>query len=127
MLVKALRNGLGMTLVFANWLTLPRALKRSAEEQQTVNEQAESLQLYQFRACPFCIKVRRHMHRLNVPVQTVEASRGTAACIELEEQGGKSQVPCLRIETGQGVQWLYESSAINEYLNEHFAPAGEAS
>lgn len=127
MLVKALRNGLGMILVFANWLTLPRPLKRAAAEQQAIKEQAQRLRLYQFRACPFCIKVRRHMHRLNVPVQTVEASRGTAARTELEEQGGKSQVPCLRIETEQGVQWLYESSAINDYLSEHFAPASEAS
>lgn len=127
MLIKALRNGLGMILVFANWLTLPRALKRPAGEQQAVNEQAQSLQLYQFRACPFCIKVRRHLHRLNVPVRTVEASRGSVARSELEEQGGKSQVPCLRIQTEQGVQWLYESSAINQYLDERFMPAGEAS
>lgn len=31
--------------------------------------------------------------------------------------GGKSQVPCLRIETGSGdVRWLYESIDIVRYL-----------
>lgn len=124
MLIKALRNGLGMLVVFASWLTLPRALKRPVEEQQKVDRQAAALQLYQFRGCPFCVKVRRHLHRLNVPVQAVEAARGTAAGDELEQQGGKRQVPCLRIETEQGVEWLYESSAIIEYLDKHFAPAG---
>ena len=122
MLVKALRNGLGMIIVFANWLTLPKRVKRAEAEQQAVNAQAENLKLYQFRACPFCVKVRRHLHRLDIPVQVVDAGIGTDAREELMQQGGKKQVPCLRIETTEGVQWLYESSGIIEYLNEHFAP-----
>lgn len=126
MLVKALRNGLGMVIVFANWLTLPRAIKRPAEEQEAVNRQAQALRLYQYRACPFCIKVRRHLHRLAVPVEVVEAAQGTQARAELEQQGGKRQVPCLRIETAESVEWLYESSAIIDYLNRQFAPAETA-
>lgn len=120
MLVKALRNGLGSLIVFANWLTLPKKQQRTAEQQQQVVEQAAALQLYQFNACPFCVKVRRHLHRLNVPVKLVEASQGTPGREELLSQGGKKQVPCLRIESEQGVQWLYESSAIIEYLDGRF-------
>lgn len=126
MLIKALRNGLGMIIVFANWLTLPKPVRRAPTEQERVNEQARALRLYQFRACPFCIKVRRHLHRLNVPVTLVEAGQGSEARAELEQQGGKRQVPCLRIETAVGVEWLYESSAIIEYLDRHFAPAETA-
>jgi len=34
--------------------------------------------------------------------------------------GGKSQVPCLRIETENGdVRWLYESIDIVRYLKTH--------
>ena len=40
---------------------------------------------------------------------------------ELLEQGGKVQVPCLRIEDQGEVRWLYESKAIGAYLNERFA------
>ena len=44
--------------------------------------------------------------------------------------GGKSQVPCLRIETGSGdVRWLYESIDIVRYLKTrlvHQAPDNEA-
>src|SRR5690554_7083245 len=87
-----------MLIVFANWLTLPKKIGRPAEAQQKVDEQARRLQLYQFRACPFCVKVRRHLHRLNVPVAAVEASAGTAAREVLVAQGGKKQVPCLRID-----------------------------
>ena len=126
MLIKALRNGLGMVIVFANWLTLPKPVRRAPTEQERVNEQARALRLYQFRACPFCIKVRRHLHRLNVPVALVEAGQGTAAREELLEQGGKKQVPCLRIDSAEGVQWLYESSAIIEYLDGRFAPQNMA-
>lgn len=127
MLIKALRNGLGMLIVFANWLTLPKKVVRTAEQQQWVDEQASELKLYQFNACPFCVKVRRHLHWLNVPVALIEAGQGTAAREELLELGGKKQVPCLRIEVDGGVQWLYESSAIIEYLDGRFAPQNMAS
>lgn len=124
MLVKALRNGLGMLIVFASWLTLPKKVERPVEAQRDVDERAKRLQLYQFRACPFCVKVRRHLHRLNVPVAVVEASEGTAAREELVAGGGKRQVPCLRIEQEDGsLEWLYESSAINAYLDEQFGMA----
>ncbi len=127
MLIKALRNGLGMLIVFANWLTLPKKVSRAADAQRDVEDRAKRLQLYQFRACPFCVKVRRHLHRLNVPVQAVEASEGTAGREELVAGGGKKQVPCLRIEQDDGsLQWLYESSAIIAYLDEQFAVDGQA-
>lgn len=126
MLVRLLRNGLGSLIVFASWLTLPRRIRRPEQEQQRVNEQVRELKLYQFWACPFCVKVRRHLHRLNLPVEILEAARGTPAREELEQQGGKLQVPCLRIETAEGVQWLYESTAIIEYLDGRFAPQESA-
>jgi glutathione S-transferase len=39
----------------------------------------------------------------------------------LVNQGGKLQVPCLRIEKDGKVEWLYESSSIINYLNDEFA------
>ena len=44
----------------------------------------------------------------------VDASR------ELLEGGGKTSVPCLRIQRGTQVQWLYESLGIIEYLKSRF-------
>lgn len=126
MLIKALRNGLGALIVFANWLTLPKQQVRLPEAQQAVVERAKQLKLYQFNACPFCVKVRRHLHRLNVPVESVEASQGTAGREELVREGGKKQVPCLRIENDGEVQWLYESSAIIDWLDEQFAEPAAA-
>ena len=33
--------------------------------------------------------------------------------------GGKTQVPCLRIDEGKSVRWLYESNDIITYINTH--------
>jgi len=41
---------------------------------------------------------------------------------DLVAGGGKSQVPCLRIESESGdIQWLYESTDIIQYLKNELA------
>lgn len=121
MLIKALRIGLGQIIIFIDFITRPRKLKRSAEAQAQVERAAASLALYQFHACPFCVKTRRNLHRLNVPVALRDAKNDAVRRQELLEQGGKIQVPCLRIEEQGESRWLYESKAISAYLNERFA------
>ena len=123
MLIKALRNILGQLIVFIDFLTRPRKLKRTAEAQAAVTQQASNLELYQFHACPFCVKTRRALHRLNVPVALRDAKNDTQARQELEQQGGKIKVPCLRIEDNGQSTWLYESKAIIAYLDQRFAAA----
>lgn len=121
MLIKALRIGLGQIIIFLDFITRPRKLQRSPEAQAQVEREANGLSLYQFHACPFCVKTRRALHRLNVPVALRDAKNDEASRQELLEQGGKVQVPCLRIEESGSVRWLYESKAIAAYLDERFA------
>ncbi len=120
MLLKLLREGLGRLIVFINFITRPRAIQRSEAEQKRVEEQAKKLSLYQFYACPFCVKTRRVIHKLNLPIETRDAQRG-AFRDELRTEGGQIKVPCLRIEEGNQVRWLYESSDIIDYLQDNFA------
>ena len=68
-----------------------------------------------------CVKTRRTLHKLNVPVALRDAKNDAQARSELEQQGGKIKVPCLRIEENGQSTWLYESKAIIAYLNERFA------
>lgn len=106
MIVKALRNGLGGLIAGVEQMTRPAKKQRSAEAQAQVNAQAAQLALYQYHACPFCIKVRRVLHTLNVPVQLIDAKQAANEKV-LIEQGGKRQVPCLRITDDEGkVTWL---------------------
>jgi glutaredoxin len=83
----------------------------------------QHLALYQFHACPFCVKTRRTLHKLNVPVALRDAKNDAQARSELEQLGGKIKVPCLRIEENGQSTWLYESKAIIAYLDERFAGA----
>ena len=122
MIVKALRNGLGCIIAGVEQMTRPAKKQRSAEAQAEVNVAASKLALYQFHACPFCIKVRRTMHKLNLPIQLRDVNKDPAAEQELISGGGKRTVPCLRIESDDGtVQWMYESNDIIDYLERNFA------
>jgi len=121
MLLKALRIGLGQLVVFADWISRPRKLKRSPEAQAEVERATANLALYQFHACPFCVKVRRSLHRLNLPVQLRDAKNGAEHRQALEQHGGRIKVPCLRIEENGQSTWLYESKAIIAYLDQRFA------
>lgn len=121
MIIKALRLGLGQLIVLGDLATRPAKMKRAPADQAAVEQAAGNLALYQFKACPFCVKIRRKLHALNVPVALRDAKNDATARSELESQGGKIQVPCLRIEENGQSTWLYESKAIAAYLNQRFA------
>ncbi len=120
MILKLLRNGLGSIIVFIDWLTRPSKLQRSEQEQQKVEQELKGLSLYQLYACPFCIKTRRVLHKLNLPMELKSVAAGSPYREELEQGGGKIQVPCLRIQQDGKDEWMYESSIIIDYLNQRF-------
>jgi glutaredoxin len=122
MILKLARNILGQVIVFISFITRPTALKRAPDLQKVVNQQTSFLSLYQLAACPFCTKTRRTLHRLNLPIELKSVKKGSPARSELLDQGGKIQVPCLRIDTDGSSQWIYESKQIVEYLEQQFAP-----
>jgi Glutathione S-transferase len=115
---------LGAIILLIDWLTTPKSVSRSDHQQTAINEQAKALTLYQYRACPFCVKVRRSMKRHALPIETRDAKRSETAKHELVSGGGKLKVPCLKIIDSSGdVNWMYESKAIIRYLEERFTQA----
>ncbi|MCE0916177.1 MULTISPECIES: glutathione S-transferase N-terminal domain-containing protein [unclassified Pseudomonas] len=121
MIVKALRVGLGQLIVFGDWISRPAKKQRDAAAQAQVEQQTKGLALYQFHACPFCVKTRRTLHRLNVPVALRDAKNDAQHRQALLEGGGRVKVPCLRIEEDGKVTWMYESKDIIAYLDKRFA------
>jgi len=114
----------GSLILFFDWLTTPKGVTRAPEVQAVINTQTTALTLYQYKACPFCVKVRRNMKRQSLPIETRDAKRNLSAREELLEGGGRLKVPCLKIEDSQGdVRWMYESKDIISYLDERFAEA----
>ncbi|WP_020209173.1 glutathione S-transferase N-terminal domain-containing protein [Gilvimarinus chinensis] len=120
LLIKIVREGLGRIIAFISWVTRPPKMKRSPEEQAVVEQALKQLSLYQFFACPFCIKTRRALHRLNLPMELRDAQHGSPYRDELAEGGGRVKVPCLRIEENGTTTWMYESSEIIQYLEKRF-------
>ncbi len=122
MIVKALREGLGRLIVFISFITRPKKVIRAPAEQAAIDKQVTGMALYQFYACPFCVRVRREMHRLNLPIETRDAQNDIPYRRELLEGGGKIQAPCLLIDEDGKQTWLYESKSILEYLRKSFDP-----
>ena len=120
MLVKFMREGLGKLIAGGSVLTQGKAMTRTEDEQAYVNAACENLALYQFQSCPFCVKVRRQIHKLNLPIELRDAKNNEQFRNELAENGGRIKVPCLRIEEEGDVQWMYESDDINAYLHQRF-------
>ncbi|MEE4306618.1 glutathione S-transferase N-terminal domain-containing protein [Pseudomonas alliivorans] len=120
MFMKALRVGLGQLVIGIDFLTRPSKKKRDPAAQAAVDQSAQNLTLYQFHACPFCVKTRRALRRLNVPVALRDAKNNELDRQTLLTEGGRIKVPCLRIEEGDKTVWMYESNLIIDYLDKRF-------
>lgn len=119
---------LGRLILLVDALTSPRGIKRPREAQALLDRHTASLTLYQFKACPFCVKVRRYLRRHTLNIETRDAKADPQHRTALLEGGGKIKVPCLRIEDEQGrSQWLYESSEIIRYLEQRYLQAAPQS
>ena len=111
----------GKLILLLNWVFTPRSIKRDPAVQATIDQQTASLALYQYQACPFCVKVRRAMKRQGLNIETRDVKRCDASRDELLAGGGDLKVPCLRVDGGEaGVRWLYESGEIIGYLEGRF-------
>ncbi len=119
---KSLRTVLGPVMLLKETLTRPKGLVRPPAAQQAVDLACRDLALYQYRTCPFCIKVRQEMRRLSLDIPHVDAQHAGPARSELLAQGGQTKVPCLKITDAAGSRWLYDSEKIIGYLRERFAP-----
>ena len=121
---RTLRAILGPFLLLGNWLTRPKGIVRPAAEQQAVDARTHKLALYHFPTCPFCLKTRRAIRRLSLDIELRNARSDEAHRAALIAGGGKPQVPCLLITDANGqTTWLYESDAINAWLNCEFGAA----
>lgn len=118
---RTLRVVLGPFMLLWERLSRPKALARPQTQQQVVDQQCASLVLYQFKTCPFCIKVRQEMHRLALPIERRDAQHNPEHRAALVQGLGTAQVPCLKITEAAGaVRWLSESGAIIAYLRQRF-------
>ena len=121
---RSLRTVLGPVMLLKEKLTRPKGVARLPAAQQKVDQQCQSLALYQYQTCPFCIKVRQEISRLSLDIKRIDAQHEGADRQALLKGGGQTKVPCLKITDKAGkTQWLYDSEKIIAYLRGRFAPA----
>ena len=114
-----IRWTLGIIILSIDFLTRPKPMKRDNKTQEEINEITKNMSLYQYKACPFCVKVRRKLRKYSLNIELKDAKNNNSNKNDLKNLGGKLKVPCLRIENNKNnIQWLYESKDIINFLEE---------
>lgn len=80
----------------------------------------DQLSLYETRYCPYCIYVRHAIDKLGIQIESRDTHKAEH-WQALQAGGGRTTVPCLRIDHADGTEWMYESQLIVRYLVTHFA------
>ena len=120
--MKLIRWILGRVILTLDFLTKPKPIVRDKKNQEAVDAKTTKMSLYQFNACPFCVKVRRRIRKYSLNVELRDAKNNALFKDELTQEGGKHKVPCLRIEdSAKSVRWLYSSDDICSFLEKEFS------
>ncbi len=122
MFFRTLRIALGPFMLLWEVISRPSGITRQPALQTDIDLQCKDLALYQFRTCPFCLKVRQEMARLSLTIERRDAQYDDKNRSDLLQGSGLSKVPCLKITDKSGnVQWLGGSKEIINYLQGRFA------
>ena len=118
---RTLRIVLGPFMLLWEVLSRKHPVLRPTALQAQVDQDCHGLVLYHFKTCPFCIKVRKEMYRLALPVEKRDAQHDAQNKADLLQGSGRDQVPCLKVTGADGqVQWIKDSGAIISYLDQRF-------
>ena len=86
----------------------------------TDTSEITNLSLYHYQTCPYCAVTRRVIAQTGADIEKRDIRLSSAYRSELISEGGRPQVPCLRIEKDNGnVEWLYESADINRFIRQY--------
>ena len=119
---KTLRVIVGPLMLLWEIISRPKGLVRQPAVQNQVDEQCQNIVLYQFKTCPFCIKVRQEIVRLSLKIERFDARQDGVNRDELLRGAGRVKVPCLKITDQAGnSQWMHDSAEIIAYLRGRFA------
>jgi len=115
--MKLIRWILGRIIIFLDALFSPKAIIRDLNRQNKIDEITSSYQLYQYNACPFCVKVRRFFKKQSLNINLIDAKQENHKK-DLVENGGKQKVPCLKVQLkNKQNKWIYESDDIIKFLS----------
>ena len=115
--MKLIRWMIGRIIISLDMIFSPKPIIRDNVLQTKINNITSAYKLYQYNACPFCVKVRRFFKRESLNIYLVDAKQESYKQ-ELIQNGGKQKVPCLKVELkNKPVRWIYESKDIIEFIS----------
>ena len=114
--MKVIRLILGYIILLVDYVTRPKPIIRDKSVQKMLNNKTLNMSLYQFKLCPFCVKVRRYIRKYSLNIEIKDAKNNKKSRKDLYKFGGKLKVPCLRIKNKDNDLWLYESKDIINFL-----------
>jgi len=116
---RTVRRILGPIMLLIDKMTSPKSIEHPVEKQQQLDQVTQNMALYQFKTCPFCIKVRREIKRQSLNIELRDAQYDQQHRQQLLNEGGKIKVPCLQVVNKNGNHtWLYESNDVIHYLRQ---------
>ena len=116
-IMKLIRWILGRIIIFLDMLFSPKAIIRELSQQKQMDEITSSYKLYQYNACPFCVKVRRFLKKQSLTIDLIDAKQESHKR-DLVKNGGKQKVPCLKVKLqNKENKWIYESDDIIKFLS----------
>ncbi|EHN68214.1 MULTISPECIES: glutaredoxin family protein [Aliivibrio] len=119
--MKVIRFVLGKVILGLDCVFSPSGVKRDPAKQTEIDAETTKYSLYQFEACPFCVKVRRTIKRQSLNIELRDAKNNEEHRAALLAGGGRIKVPCLRIDNENGeTQWMYESADIMSFLESKY-------
>jgi len=77
------------------------------------------LELYELRACPYCVKVRRALADLDLAYESHYVPQRRSSRDRVIEISGQNKVPVL-VDNTNGIEGMPESDDIVEYLYEEY-------
>lgn len=93
--------------------------------QQGIDRETANMAIYEFKGCPFCMKTRRSIRRLSLNIELRDAMKNDVHREALKTEGGRIQVPCLRITKDGEDTWMYESTDIISFLEGKYGKESE--
>lgn len=76
----------------------------------------EGHSLYYYSGCPFCFRVQVALKINGLEMEMRNIHHDSKHRQDLLGGGGRTMVPCLRIEKNGKIEWMYESGDIVDYL-----------
>ena len=115
--MKVIRWTLGRLIIFLDYVFSPKSKERDIKSQDLVNTITNRYKLYQYYACPFCVKVRRFLRKESINIEFIDA-KDEFHKKDLIQKGGMLKVPCLRVGSKKNqVKWIYESNEIINFIS----------